>query len=32
LADKINGNRGAQQESSVSTKVSKDIAPFQHES
>jgi len=29
LASKINGNRGAQQEISVSTKVSKEIAPFQ---
>jgi len=29
LAVKINGNRGAQQESSVSTKVAKEIVPFQ---
>jgi len=29
LAVKINGNRGTQQEVSVSTKVSKGIAPFQ---
>jgi len=28
---KINGNRGAQQEISVSTKVSKEILPFQQE-
>jgi len=28
---KINGNRGAQQEISVSTKVSKEIVPFQQE-
>ena len=27
----INGNRGAQQEISVSTKVSKEIVPFQQE-
>jgi len=31
LADKINGNRGAQQKISVSTKVSKEIVPFQQE-
>jgi len=31
LIVKINGNRGAQQEISVSTKVSKDGAPFQQE-
>jgi len=31
LAVKINGNRGAQQEISVSTKVSKEIVPFQQE-
>jgi len=31
LAFKINGNRGAQQEISVSTKVSKEIVPFQQE-
>jgi len=29
LAVKINGNRGAQQEIFVSTKVSKEIVPFQ---
>jgi len=29
LAVKINGNRGAQQEISVSTKISKEIDPFQ---
>jgi len=29
LAVKINGNRGAQQEISISTKVSKEILPFQ---
>jgi len=28
LAVKINGNRGAQQEISVSTKVSKEVVPF----
>jgi len=28
LAVKINGNRGPQQEISVSTKVSKEIVPF----
>jgi len=27
----MNGNRGTQQEISVSTKVSKEIAPFQQE-
>jgi len=31
LAVKINGNRGAQQEISVSTKVSEEIVPFQQE-
>jgi len=31
LAIKINGNRGAQKEISISTKVSKEIAPFQQE-
>jgi len=31
LAVKINGNRGAQQEISVSTKVSKETVPFQQE-
>jgi len=31
LTVKINGNRGAQQEISVSTKVSKEIVQFQHE-
>jgi len=31
LAVKINGNRGAQQEISVSTKVSKEIVLFQQE-
>ena len=31
MAVKINGNRGAQQEISVSTKVSKQIIPFQQE-
>jgi len=31
LAVKINGNRGAQQEIFVSTKVSKEIVPFQQE-
>jgi len=31
LTDKINGNRGAQQEISVSTKGSKEIVPFQQE-
>jgi len=31
LAVKINGNRGAQQEISVSTTVSKEIVPFQQE-
>jgi len=31
LAVKINGNRGAQQEISVSTKVSNEIVPFQQE-
>jgi len=31
LAVKINGNRGAEQEISDSTKVSKAIVPFQHE-
>jgi len=31
LAVKINGNRGAQQEISVSTKVSKVVVPFQQE-
>jgi len=29
LAVKTNGNRGAQQKISVSTKVSKEIVPFQ---
>jgi len=28
---KINGNRGAQQEIAVSTKISKEIVPFQQE-
>jgi len=32
LSVKINGNRGAQQEISVSTKVLKEIVPFQQES
>jgi len=31
LAVKINGNHGAQQEISVSTKVSKETVPFQQE-
>jgi len=31
LAIEINGNRGAQQEISDSTKVSKEIVPFQQE-
>jgi len=31
LTVKVNGNRGAQQEISVSTKVSKEIVPFQQE-
>jgi len=31
LAAKISGNRGAQQEISDSTKVSKEIVPFQQE-
>jgi len=31
LAVKINGNRGTQQEIAVSTKVSKEIVPFQQE-
>jgi len=31
LAGKINGNCGAQQEKPVSTKVSKEIIPFQQE-
>jgi len=31
LAVKINGNRGTQQEISVSTKVSKEIVPFQQD-
>jgi len=31
LALKINGNRGAQQEISVSTKVSEEVVPFQQE-
>jgi len=31
LVVKINGNRGAQQEVSVSTRVSKEIVPFQQE-
>ena len=31
MAVKINGSRGAQQEISVSTKVSKEIAAFQQE-
>jgi len=31
LAVKINGNRGAQQETSVSTKLSKEIVLFQQE-
>jgi len=31
LAGKRNGNRGAQQKNSVSTKVSKEIVPFQQE-
>jgi len=31
LAVKINENRGTQQEMSVSTKVSKEIVPFQQE-
>jgi len=31
LTVKINGNRGTQQEISVSTEVSKEIAPFQQE-
>jgi len=31
LAVKINGNRGEQQEISVSTKVSKEVVPFQQE-
>jgi len=29
LAGKINGNRGAQQGISVSTKASKEVVPFQ---
>jgi len=31
LAVEINGNRGTQQKNSVSTKVSKEIVPFQQE-
>jgi len=31
LAIKINGKRGTQQEITVSTKVSKEIVPFQQE-
>jgi len=31
LAVKVSGNRGAQQEISVSTKVSKEILPIQQE-
>jgi len=31
LAVKINGNRGTQQETSDSTKLSKEIVPFQPE-
>jgi len=31
LAVKINGNRGSPQEIFVSTKVSKETVPFQHE-
>jgi len=31
LAVEFNGNRGTQQEISVSTKVSKEIVPFQQE-
>jgi len=31
LDAKINGNRGAQQEISVSTRVTKEVAPFQQE-
>jgi len=31
LTVKVNGNRGAQQEISVSTKVSKEIVPLQQE-
>jgi len=31
LAVKINGNHGAQQETSISTKVSKEIVLFQQE-
>jgi len=31
LAVPINGNRGKRQEISTSTKVSKEIVPFQHE-
>jgi len=31
LTVKVDGNRGAQQENSVSTKVSKEIVPFQQE-
>jgi len=31
LAVKINGNRGTQQEISVSKKVSKEVVPFQQE-
>jgi len=31
LTVKINGNRGSQEEISVSTKVSKEIVPFQQE-
>jgi len=31
LAVKINGNRGVQQEISVSTKVSNEIVPFQQQ-
>jgi len=31
LAVKINGNRGTQHETPVSTKVSKEIEPFQQE-
>jgi len=31
LTVKTNGNRGAQQEISISTKVSKEIVPFEQE-
>jgi len=31
LTVKVNGNHGAQQEISISTKVSKEIVPFQQE-